>query len=75
MYNAVVRYSNGFTQELINVSKVITFVQYEAKITHDIKTFIADDVTDAVYAILSEDGKYVIFDKSLLLDIQFYKSN
>ncbi|QIK85831.1 hypothetical protein G7061_04070 [Erysipelothrix sp. HDW6B] len=75
MYNAVVRYSNGFTQELINVSKVTTYVQNGKKITHDIKTYISDDVTATVYAILSENGKYVIFDKSLLLDIQFYKSN
>lgn len=72
LVTANIRFSNGDTTSINNVTSVVTYNPNAGKVTHDINDFIANDVLTPIYAILSSDSKYVIYNNESLLDIQFF---
>lgn len=72
LVTANIRFSNGDTTSINNVTSVVTYNPNAGKVTHDINDFIANDVLTPIYAILSNDSKYVIYNNESLLDIQFF---
>lgn len=72
LVTANIRFSNGDTMSINNVTSVVTYNPNAGKVTHDIKDFIANDVLTPIHAIMSDNFKYVIYNNELLLDIQFF---
>lgn len=69
---AIIRFTNGSSKKIGNITSVVTYNPNAGKVTHDIKDFIANDVLTPIHAIMSDNFKYVIYNNELLLDIQFF---
>lgn len=69
---AIIRFTNGSSKKIGNITSVVTYNPNAGKVTHDINDYIANDVLTPIHAIMSDNFKYVIYNNELLLDIQFF---
>lgn len=69
---AIIRFTDGSSKKIGNITSVVTYNPNAGKVTHDINDYIANDVLTPIYVILSNDSKYVIYNNESLLDIQFF---
>ncbi|MDE8303165.1 hypothetical protein PT156_07995 [Erysipelothrix rhusiopathiae] len=72
MATAIIRFTNGSSKKIGNITSVVTYNPNAGKVTHDINDYIANDVLTPIHAIMSDNFKYVIYNNELLLDIQFF---